>query len=208
MNIICWADLQCPYCYCGETNLKHAIEELGLQDQVNIIWKAYEIHNPGHKDGSMDMQTIFETKHELSPEEAKEQIASINEMLKSESGVDIDFAKVHESSDRDAHRLLKLAEDLGKGNALRDIFHDAYFHKHLILSDSKVLRQAALQADLPTDLVEAVLASQQYNREVSEDEAVLDALGAESVPYFIIDGEVVPEHLSKEGYMDVLKRHM
>ncbi|MBF0580486.1 thioredoxin domain-containing protein [Erysipelotrichaceae bacterium RD49] len=56
--------------------------------------------------------------------------------------------------------------------------------------------------------VNHMLYSDLYKREVNEDEMEFRALGIESVPYFIIDTEVIPEHLTKEKMMEVLKKHM
>lgn len=208
MDIILWADLQCPYCYAGETNLRHALQELNLEDQVNLIWKSYEIHDPQDGDGDLSMLEIMEHKHGLSRQQAQEQIDSVNKMLHDESNIEIDFGKVHESNDFDAHRLFKMAEGQGCGQKMRGILHRMYFHDHRILHDRKTLLDAAKEAGMDADLTAKMLECGLYAREVREDEKVLDALKAQSVPYFIIDGETADEHLTKDGYMEILKRHL
>ncbi len=35
-----------------------------------------------------------------------------------------------------------------------------------------------------------------------------DALAIESVPYFIVDQEVIPEHLTKDEFIKVLQNHL
>lgn len=208
MNIVFWADLQCPYCYTGEVNLKHAIEELAIEDQIRMDIKAYEIHDPADGNGEMPMIEIFQRKEGMAPEQAAAQIAAVNKMASSEAGLDFDFGKVRESNDRKAHRLYKLARDHGKGPEVRHALHELYFSQEKILDEDAVLKEAARMAGLDEALVEEMLEQGWYENEVIDDEMELDALNAESVPYFLFDQEVVPEHLTKEGYIEVLKRHM
>ena len=66
----------------------------------------------------------------------------------------------------------------------------------------------AHDAGLDVEEVNAMLASDLYKREVEDDEMEYRALQIESVPYFIVDTEVIPEHLTKEKMKEVLKRHL
>lgn len=43
MKIVYWSDYACPYCYIGETRLKKAIKELGLENEVEIETRAFEL---------------------------------------------------------------------------------------------------------------------------------------------------------------------
>ena len=208
MNIVLWADLQCPFCFAGETNLQHAIEELKIEDQVNMDIKSREIHRPEDGNGDHEMLEIFQVKDEFTPEGAKKQIGKINHMIESETGTTVDFGQVRESNDFNAHRLYKLARDRGCGQAVRDALHEAYFIDHKILDDKQTLIEAGMKGGLARETIERMLEEGWYANEVKNDEMEYDALGIESVPYFIIDQEVVPEHLTKEAFMDVLKRHM
>lgn len=65
MNIVLWADLQCPFCLVGEENLKNAIQELGLEDQINMDIKSYEIHRPEDGEGDHSLIQIFQEKMDL-----------------------------------------------------------------------------------------------------------------------------------------------
>ena len=43
MKIVYWSDYACPYCYIGETRLKKTIKELGLENEVEIETRAFEL---------------------------------------------------------------------------------------------------------------------------------------------------------------------
>lgn len=208
MEIVMWADLQCPFCLVGEANLQNAIKELGLEGQVKLDIKSYEVHRPQDGEGDKEMLQIFQDKEGFTKEGAIAHIADLNKMEKDEAGIIMDFGKCHESTDFDAHRLYKYAMDHGKGAEVRDLLHKAYFIDHKVLADIHTLLDVADEAGLDAEDVNHMLYSDLYKREVLEDEMEFRALGIESVPYFIIDTEVVPEHLTKEKMMDVLKKHM
>lgn len=206
MNIILWADLQCPFCYAGETNLQNAIRELGLEDQIQMDIKTFQIHRPEDGHGEKPLIQIFQDKEGFSSEGAKKQAKSIDDMLKNEANIDMDFGQVRESVDLDAHRLYKFACIKGCGETVRNLLHQAYFHDHAILEDRNVLLKIAEEAGLDAAEAGEMLESDLYKREIRNDEMEAAALGIESVPYFIVGTEVVPEHLTKEEMMEVLRR--
>ena len=43
ITLTIWSDFACPYCYIGETRLQNAIEQLGLQDDVTVDFRAFEL---------------------------------------------------------------------------------------------------------------------------------------------------------------------
>lgn len=208
MQIVMWADLQCPFCLAGETNLENAINELGLGNQVKLDIKSYEIHDKKDGDGEKEMLQIFQDKDGFSEQGAIQRIGEINKMIKDETGMAVDFGKVHESNDFDAHRLYKFAADHQKAAEVRRLLHQAYFIDHKILADQKTLLNVAKEAGLDEQEVKKMLESDLYKREVSNDEMEFNALKIESVPYFIVDTEIIPEHLTKEAMMNVLQRHL
>lgn len=205
--IVLWADLQCPYCLTGETNIQHAIQELGLEDEIQMDIKTFEIHNPEDGDGEEPMLKIFMHDHNMTEEEARAQIEEINAMARDEAGLDIHFEDVHESDDLDAHRLYKYACDHGKGQEMRTLLHHLYFHDLKRLNDRPALLKAAREAGLDPEDVARMLDSSAYIREIRNDEMEFEALGFESVPCLIVGTEVIDHHPTKEEMIEVLKRH-
>jgi hypothetical protein len=43
MKITYWSDYACPYCYIGEKRLETAISELGLENDIDIEMRAFEL---------------------------------------------------------------------------------------------------------------------------------------------------------------------
>ena len=70
MKIVYWSDYACPYCYIGETRLKKAIKELGLENEVEIETRAFELAPDAPKTGETITVDRFAMKYRLSKEEA------------------------------------------------------------------------------------------------------------------------------------------
>ncbi|MDE6308886.1 MAG: DsbA family oxidoreductase, partial [Muribaculaceae bacterium] len=172
MTLTIWSDFACPYCYIGETRLERAIEELGIKDDVQIDYRAFELDPTAPKEVVTSTPERFATKYRLSLEAAKQQIEQISDLGK-ELGIDFRYATTQYSNTRDAHRLMKLAEakyDRATVARLNETLFKAYFVENLILSDHKVLLDKALQAGMKEPEVKEVLDSEMYDDEVRFDE--------------------------------------
>ena len=110
ITLTIWSDFACPYCYIGETRLQNAIDELGLKDDVQVDFRAFELDPTASKEVVSSTPERFAKKYRLSLEGAKEQIEQISQLGR-ELGIDFNYATTQYSNTRDAHRLMKLAED-------------------------------------------------------------------------------------------------
>lgn len=205
MKIEYWSDYACPYCYIGETCLEHAIEELGLGEQVELSMKAFELDPNTPKDVVSDTPTRFAQKYRLSLEGAKERIEGISKLGR-KLGIDFRYATTQYSNTFDAHRLTKFAHS--KGNtAIEKLLFDAYFTRNEVLADHDVLVALAAEAGFDADEAREVLESDAFTDEVRADEALAYQLGVTGVPFFLIDGKLaIPGTLDDEGFRQVLKR--
>lgn len=209
MNITIWSDFACPYCYIGETRLMRAIDELGLNDEVRIDYRAFELDPTAPKEVTTTTPERFAMKYRLTLDGAKEQIEQIS-TLGRELGIDFRYATTQYSNTRDAHRLMKLAEakyDRATVNSLNEALFAAYFTENLVLSDHKVLMVKALSVGMKEEDVKAVLESDMYDDEVRFDEREAAMRGVRGVPYILFNGDfAVPGALSIDSFKSALQR--
>lgn len=211
MTLTIWSDFACPYCYIGETRLRQAIDELSLTDDVQIDFRAFELDPTAPKEVVTTTPERFAMKYRLSLDDAKKQIEQIS-ALGREGGIDFRYATTQYSNTRDAHRLMKLAEDkydrATVGRLNEALFH-AYFVENLILSDHKVLLDKAVAAGMDETQVKEVLDSNKYDDEVRFDEREAAMRGVYGVPYIIFNGSfAVPGAMTVEGFKDALRREL
>lgn len=211
LTLTIWSDFACPYCYIGETRLEKAIDELGLKDNVQIDYRAFELEPGASKDVISSTPERFAKKYQLSLEGARKQIEQIS-ALGRELGIDFKYATTQYSNTRDAHRLMKLAEakyDRTTVARLNELLFKAYFVENLVLADHNVLLEKGMQAGLKEDEIKEVLMSDKYDDEVRWDEREAMMRGVHGVPYIVFNGAfAVPGALSLDGFKSALMREM
>jgi len=209
MKITYWSDFACPYCYIGNTRLKRAIEELEIRDDVEFDIHAFELDQNAPKDVESTTVERFALKYGLSIEGAQKEVDNISKLGIGE-GIDFKYSKTLYTNTRDAHRLMKLAQDKYDSDVadrLSDLLFDAYFSKNLKLADSKVLMDISKKAGLDELDTENVLSSSLYDDEVQKDEEIALANGIHGVPFYLLDGKYsVPGALSYDDFKTVLNQ--
>lgn len=211
MTITIWSDFACPYCYIGETRLQQAIEELGIGDSVQIDFRAFELDPSAPKEVTTTTPERFAMKYRLSVPQAEKQIEQISELGR-EVGIDFRYSTTQYSNTRDAHRLMKFAEekyDRATVGRLNEALFAAYFTQNLVLADHKVLTAVAVAAGMDEKEVKEVLASERYADEVRFDEREAGMRGIRGVPYMLINGSfAIPGAMSLEGFKAALEREL
>lgn len=207
MKITYWSDFACPYCYIGNTRLKKAIKELGIEDEVEFDIHAFELD----QNAPMDVETTtverFAMKYGLSLEDSKKEVDNISQMG-IEEGIDFKYSTTLYTNTRDAHRLMKHVQTKNNPqlvNNLSELLFDAYFTKNLKLADKKVLKDIAYKIGLENKEIEEVLNTDIYNSEVDEDEKIAFTTGISGVPFYLMDGKYsIPGALSYDDFKRIL----
>lgn len=211
MTLTIWSDFACPYCYIGETRLQKAIDELGLNGQVNIDFKAFELDPTASKEVTSTTLDRFAMKYRLSKEDARKQIEQISELGR-ELGINFRYADTRYSNTRDAHRLMKLAEakyDRDVVGRLNEALFAAYFTENLVLADHEVLLAIGIEAGMKEQDIRQVLESDMYDDEVRLDEREAAMRGVHGVPYIVFNGNfAVPGAMTVDGFKSALQREL
>lgn len=209
MRIIWWSDYACPYCYIAEARLHKAIKDLGMEGGVEFEPHAFELDPSASKTVQSDTLTRFAAKYHLPLAEARAQIEYISQQGR-EAGLDFRYATTQYTNTFDAHRLMKLALSTGdqeRAMTVNRLIFAAYFTKNLKLAEHSVLMEIGQEAGLDKDAVRKMLDSNEFGREVREDEEVAARAGIRGVPYFIFpDGAVVPGAVSEQDFKELLLR--
>lgn len=206
MKITYWSDFACPYCYIGNTRLKRAIKDLDLDVEFDI--RAFELDLNAPKDVESTTVERFAIKYGLSKDDAAKQVAQISS-LGIEEGIDFKYETTLYTNTRDAHRLMKLAENRypEKVEKLATLLFDGYFVENRKLADHEVLMGIALEAGLNENDINEVLNSDLYNSDVENDESIALTGGIHAVPFYLFDNKYsIPGALSYDDFKSVLKQ--
>lgn len=187
-----WSDVVCPFCLVGKKKMEMAILKLNAQSQIDIIWHSFQL------DPDFPLDTSMSTTEYLSIRKGYplQQIEQMQDHLINSGnlyGIDFKFNKAHSFNTFDVHRLLQWSKSFNKSNELKEAFMVAFFTDGIDLSKDANILEIIGVLGLDTTKAKAILASDEYQKDVLEDINLARQLGIRGVPFFLINGK---EHIS------------
>ncbi|MCW3009925.1 MAG: oxidoreductase [Solirubrobacterales bacterium] len=188
MDVEIWSDIACPWCYVGKRHLEEALERFEHRDEVTVTWRSFELDPgaPAERGGPGEGAIHLAKKYGTTLEKAREMEQRMTETA-AEDGLEFRFDRLRMGSTFDAHRIVHLAQEHGRQDAMKERLMLAYLTEGELMSDHATLRRLAGEVGLPEDEVVEVLATERFAEEVREDERTASAFGASAVPFFVVD---------------------
>ncbi|HTC68787.1 MAG TPA: DsbA family oxidoreductase [Acidothermaceae bacterium] len=187
MRVEIWSDVVCPWCYVGKRRFEHALADFEHRADVDVHWRSFELDPaaPAIREGDPVQRLV--DKYGMSRAQAVAAEARLTDLAAAE-GLDFHLDTARSGNTFDAHRLLHLAADNDKQDAVKERFMRAYFTEGEAIGDHATLTRIAVDAGLDESEVKAVLTSDWYASDVRADEEQAAAYGISGVPFFVIDG--------------------
>lgn len=186
MKIEIWSDYVCPFCYIGKRRLEEALEQTGLGEKAEVVFKAYELDPNSPAVSDTLMTEVLAKKYGMSVEEAKKMTDNVVDQAKS-VGLNYNFDVMTLANTFNAHRLAKLAEQEGFDKTVSESLLKAYFIDGEKIGAEDVLLRIAEEAGISRDRAKAVLDSDEFADDVRMDIAEAQQIGVKGVPFFVID---------------------
>ncbi len=192
LRIDVWSDIACPWCYVGKRHLEAALARFAHRDAVEVVWRAFELDPsaPREIDRTTRYAGRLAKKYGTSPRDAQVRIDRMTDIARAD-GLVFDFERIRPGNTFDAHRLLHLAHERGLQDAVKERFLRAYMSEGEPIGSPDALLRLGAEAGLDPDEVRATLATDDYARDVREDEAEAQEIGIQGVPFFVIGGRYV-----------------
>jgi predicted DsbA family dithiol-disulfide isomerase len=182
------SDVICPWCYIGKRRLERALRELGGRHEVRVRWHPFQL-NPTMTGEGMDRRD-YRTAKFGSWERSQALDAQVAEAGEAE-GIAFTFDRIGRTPNTlDAHRLIALAGEQGVQDAVVEAFFRGYFTEGRDLGDRGTLLGLAAQAGLDRGRAESLLGGDDGLESLRAAEAQSRRAGVQSVPTFVINGEV------------------
>jgi predicted DsbA family dithiol-disulfide isomerase len=188
MKVEIWSDVVCPWCYIGKRRFEAALKQFAHADQVELTWRSFELDPSAPPSGLLagSQAERLAEKYGRSLAQAQEMLDAMTQTAAAE-GLTFRFDLSRSGNTFDAHRLLHLAREHGRQDALKERLDHGTFTEGLSVSDHDELSSAAVEVGLPEADVRAVLASDRYADAVRADIGQARAYGITGVPFFVID---------------------
>jgi len=189
MKVEIWSDVVCPWCYVGKRRFEHALERFEHRDQVEVIYKAFELDPSAEPVCALDEATRLSAKYRVPREDALAMMDRVTQAAAAE-GLALDFSISKHGNTLDAHRLIRCAlEDysVAMQHQMNERLLSAYFTEGESIGDLDTLVRLAGSVGMDVTAVRDVLDSDTYLDEVRADEEEAAQLGATGVPFFVFD---------------------
>ena len=188
MRVEIWSDIACPWCYVGKARFEKALAAFPHRDGVEVVHRSFEL-DPGRKKGDNErVLAMLSKKYGMSEAQAQAGEYNLGRQAAAEGLVYRTEDRDHGST-FDMHRLLHLAKEHGRQTELLQILYRANFAEgeSVYAGDERLVTLAA-EAGLDAEEARAVLADpERYAADVRADEREAAELGANGVPFFVLD---------------------
>jgi len=188
MRVEIWSDIACPWCYVGKARFEKALDAFPHRDEVEVVHRSFEL-DPGRAKGDIQpVIAMLAKKYGMSEAQAQAGEENLGTQAAAE-GLEYRTRGRDHGNTFDMHRLLHFAKEQGRQDALIGLLYKANFaEERTVFDDDERLVELAVAAGLDADAARGVLADPTaYADAVRADEREAAELGANGVPFFVLD---------------------
>ena len=186
MKIEIWSDIACPWCFIGKRRFESALEGFAHKDDVEVEWRSFQL-DPTLPDRVEESEVDYLSRTKGMPAEAvKQMFAQVSEQAAGE-GLNYDFSSIVVANSFTAHRFLHFAKAHGVMAEAEEALMSGHFETGRDIGSIDYLAEVGEGLGLDPAEVRRVLESNEYTRAVEADIAEARSLGANGVPFFVID---------------------
>ncbi len=175
-----WSDVVCPWCYIGKRNLEVALA--GFDGDIEIKHRAFQL-DPRANVTRSSFDALGEKYGVTQVDAMLERVSKVA----AEAGLAFRLKETMTGNTLDAHRLLLWAQSRGDAQSLLAAMYKAYFEDAKPLFTASDLLAVAVSIGYQPDDVMALLGGDSFANEVETDQVAAARLGANGVPFFVID---------------------
>jgi len=208
MKVEIWSDVMCPFCYIGKRKFEAALAQFPQRDQVEIVWKSFQLDPTLETDTSKSVQQSLAESKGWSAEQTEEAMSYVVNMAKG-VGLTYHFDKAVVANSFDAHRFSHLAKKHGLQDQAEERLFAAYFIEGKNTADHQTLIQLGVEIGLGANDVKKVLDGNDFAAEVQKDIAEARQIGVNGVPFFVFKKKyAVSGAQDSKVFLDVLTKSL
>lgn len=189
MKIQVWSDIMCPFCYIAKKNFEKALDNSPFKSQVEVEWKSFQL-DPDLKEnsGKMSINEYFMNRKGFSEPQLKQFQQQLKEMGKV-AGITFNQDITIAAETFTAHKLLHLAKEYNKADAMEEALFEAHFVNGKNIADVEFLVSLAEELGLDKEKARKILTEDHYDYQVKQDIMEAKNLGISGVPYYLLDNK-------------------
>jgi len=186
MRLDIFADIICPWCWIGKRRLERALK-VRPQQGLTTRWRAFQL-NPGMPATGMDSREYLAAK--FGNDSQAKRIYDVIRAAGESEGLEFNFDKIQQTPNTlRAHRLVRLAQERGKGSQMIEALFQAYFVLGENIGDRTVLVDIALPLGFSEDEVQQHIDSAEGLEAVQAEDSLARRHGINGVPCYIFNSK-------------------
>ncbi|KUF14253.1 MULTISPECIES: DsbA family oxidoreductase [Streptomyces] len=191
MRVEIWSDIACPWCYVGKARFEKALAAFPHRDAVEVVHRSFELDPDRPRGDTAAVIPMLAQKYGMTEDQARDAERRLGDNAAAEGLTYRTEGRDHGNT-FDMHRLLHFAAERGGGKAQDELigllYRANFAEERSVFDDAERLVALAAEAGLDPAAARAVLDDPTaYADAVRADEREAAELGANGVPFFVLD---------------------
>jgi predicted DsbA family dithiol-disulfide isomerase len=186
LRVEVWSDVICPWCGLGLHRLRAAIARFDHGAEVEVVHHSFQLDARAPLDRTESVRDMLRKKG-LGDAQIDSVTARVAGLAAAEGLTPYRVLDNRVGNTSLAHELAAFATEQGRGPEMWDLLFETYFGEAASVFDLDSLVALAKKLGLDTDAARDALSSRRYAQQVSADGRAASELGANGVPFFLID---------------------
>lgn len=183
MKIELWEDVVCSWCGIANERVNQALEQFGHADEVELLHRSFRLLSDMPEGQSMNTVDLLSSQRGVPAAQGQQLLG-----LAKEVGLErYHVVDNHVGNTTLAHEFLAWASAQGSQNEAWDLLFREYFGNRAPLWKVDDLVPFAERLGLDAEAARQALESREYRDQVEADHNEVLALGANGVPFLVID---------------------
>jgi len=189
MRVEVWSDIICPWCGLGLHRLRAALARFEHAADVQIVHHSFQLDERAPA-GQTETVRAMLGKKGLADAQIDAVTARVAQLAEAEGLAPYRVLDNRVGNTSLAHELAAWASEQGRGPETWDLLFETYFGEATSVFEIEPLVALATKLGLDPDAAREALTSRRYAERVKADAREAQQLGANGVPFFVIDRQV------------------
>jgi predicted DsbA family dithiol-disulfide isomerase len=186
MRVEVWSDIICPWCGLGLHRLRAALARFDHAADVEIVHHSFQLDERAPAGQTESVRSML-AKKGLADAQIDGVTARVAQLAAAEGLQPYIVLENRVGNTSLAHELAAWATERGRGSEMWDLLFKTYFGEAQSVFEVDALVGLAAKLGLDIDAAREALTSRRYSAQVKADAREAQQLGANGVPFFVID---------------------
>lgn len=207
MKVDIWSEVTCPWCGLGNHRVAKAIERFEHADEVELVHHSFPLSSSFPEGDTFSVREALLRQHGMGGSQAETSTRRIEKLAESEGLIPYQVLDNKVGNTDLAHEFLAHASAQGKNREAWDAIFATHFGKAKPVFSLDDLLGLSDELCLDREQTRQALTDRRYRRQVRDDAARAQRLGATGAPFIVVDDRYgVPGAQDSDSLLELLRK--